>query len=221
MNQTTPSPAPSPRPRARTEVELAAMQLEALEAWNRARQMAEQAAAARTASREVRMDVTRRLEVWGGGKHAIVQRTEMHLDASVHLLARRVHSRAVIVHRSAWFTSKISDELAARGVEVVGALDNGAEGVGVVVVEQPDLLIVEDTLPMVPGEEVVRESRRFAPSTLVVAQVAHTDRVARLLDAGAVAAYTRRVPPADVAQEALTLLEPSATGRADLDALAT
>jgi DNA-binding NarL/FixJ family response regulator len=149
---------------------------------------------------------------------AIVQRTEMHLDASVHLLARRVHSRAVIVHRSEWFTRKLGDELAAAGVEVVGALENGAEGVGVVVAEQPDLLVVEDTLPMVAGEEVVRESRRFAPSTLVVAQVAYDDRVAPLLEAGAAAAYTRRVPPAQFARDVLALLAPTAAARADADA---
>lgn len=220
MNQTT--RRHGARSSTRTEVELTAMQLEAVQAWNRARQAAEQAASARTVSREVRMDVTRRMEVLRAQHRAIVERTEMHLDASVHLLARRVHSRAVLVHRNAWFTRKLGDELTARGVEVVAVLENGAEGVGVVVAEQPDLLVVEETLPMVPGAEVVRESLRFAPSTLVVAQVAYDDRIAALLDAGAAAALPRRVPPTDFAREVLTLLDADpADVAADADAVRT
>lgn len=189
-----------------TEVELTRLQLQAIEAWNRARHAAEQAADVRTASREVRMDVARRMEVLREQHRAIVERTEQHLETSVHLLARMIQTRAVIVHRNAWFTGKLNAELRERGVEVVGALENGAHGVGVVVAEQPDLLVVEDTLPMLPGEEVVREVRRFSPSTLVVAQVAYEDRVRALLEAGARAAYTRRVPPTDFAREVLQLM---------------
>jgi CheY-like chemotaxis protein len=195
------------RPGQRTEADLTRMQLEAVEAWHRARRAAEDAAAVRTASREARMDVTRRLEVLREQHRAIVERTEHHLQASVHLLARSVPPRAVIVHRNEWFVRKLADELGSHEVEVVGVLENGAQGVGVVVAEQPDLLLVEDTLPMVAGEEVVRETRRFSPSTLVVAQVAYEDRIPALLDAGARAAYTRRVPPGEVARQLLGLLQ--------------
>lgn len=194
----------------RTEVDLTLMQLEAVAAWNRARRVAESATQARTASREVRMDVNRRLEVLREQHRAIVERTQQQLDASVHLLARHVHTRAVVVHRNEWFTAKLTQELMRHGVRVVAAVDNGAQGVGVIVAEQPDLLVVEDTLPMVPGEEVVRETRRYAPATLVVAQVAYEDRVAALLDAGARAAFPRRVPPHDFTAEVLALM------RADL-----
>lgn len=190
----------------RTEAELTRMQLEAIESWHRARRKAEDAAQVRTASREARMDVTRRMDVLREQHRAIVARAEQHLERSVHLLAARVPHRAVIVHRNEWFVAKLAEELRCQGVEVVGTLENGAEGIGIVVAEQPDLLVVEDTLPMVPGEEVVREARRFAPSTLVVAQVAYEDRIQPLLDAGARAAYTRRVPPGDVARELMVLL---------------
>lgn len=182
------------------------MQLEAVAAWNTARRIAEQAAASRTASREARMDVTRRMEVLRAQHRAIVESADRHLAASVHLLAKRAPSRAVVVHRNVWFAGKLRDALVAEGVLVVGMPDNGAHGVGMVVAEQPDLLVVEDTLPMVPGEQVVRDTRRFSPATIVVAYVGYDDRIAALLDAGARVACPRRVPPAEVAQQAVALL---------------
>ncbi len=194
------------RTRPRTEGELTRMQLDAVDAWHRARHEAEQSGAAGPASREARMDVARRLEVLRAQHRAIIERSEQHMEASVHLLARRMQPRAVVVHRNEWFTRKVCEGLAALGVEVVGELENGAHGVGVVVAEQPDLLVVEDTLPMVPGEDVIRQARQFSPSTIVVAQVAYEDRIPALLEAGARAAYTRRVPPDDVVSGVLELL---------------
>lgn len=181
-------------------------QLEAVEAWHQARRATEAAAERRTASREARMDLARRRDVLREQHRAIVARTEEQLARGVRLLPRQVPLRAVLVHRNAWFVGKLTAELAQRGIEVVGAPENGAEGTGVVVVEQPDLLLVEDTLPMVSGVEVARETRRFAPDAVAVAQVAYEERVPHLLEAGAQAAYTRRMPPGDVAQDLLGLL---------------
>jgi CheY-like chemotaxis protein len=62
-------------------------------------------------------------------------------------------------------------------------VDNGADAVGVVAAEQPDLLLVEDRLPMVSGEQVIAGVRTFSPNTLIAAQVAYSDRVGALLDA--------------------------------------
>jgi DNA-binding NarL/FixJ family response regulator len=104
---------------------------------------------------------------------------------------------------------KVADDLALRQIAVVARLTNGAEAVGAVVAEQPDLLLVEDSLPMMSGEDVVREVRTFAPLTRIGAQVAHDDRIAAMLDAGAHSAYTRRVPPADVAAALVGLLPPA------------
>jgi CheY-like chemotaxis protein len=189
-----------------TEAELARMQVEAIDSWHRARRMAEQAEQARNASREVRMDVSRRRDVLRAQHTAIVGRADRHLQDSALLLTRQTAGRAVLVHRNEWFMTRVSDELERQGVRVVEALSNGAEAVGVVVAEQPDLLLVEDGMPMLPGEAVVREARRFAPRTLVVGQVGYQDRIQVLLDAGAVTAYTRRVPPAEVARGLAELL---------------
>ena len=196
----------TPPPDRPIEAELTGRQRDAVETWNRARLVAEEAAQSRTTSREMRMDVTRRLEVLREQHRAMVERTRKHVDASTQLLAGQAERRAVLVHRNEWFCRKLTVELARRGIAVVETLENGAQGVGVVVAEQPDLLVVEDTLPMVPGEEVVRDTRHFSPSTLVVAQVANDDRIASLIDAGAHAAFTRRIPPADLVRGVADLL---------------
>ncbi len=108
---------------------------------------------------------------------------------------------------------KVAADLCLRHIEVVAKLTNGAEAVGAVVAEQPDLLLVEDSLPMMSGEDVVREVRTFAPPTRIGAQVAYDDRIAAMLEAGAHSACTRRVPPADVAA-ALAQLLPTRPDRA-------
>jgi CheY-like chemotaxis protein len=193
---------------SRTDVDLARQQLEAIDRWHDARRSAQEAAHRTTASREARMDLARRLDVIRAEHRAIVERTDAQLRSSVELLQRTTPRRAIVVHRNAWFMDKVAADLALRRIHVVAKLANGAEAVGAVVAEQPDLLLVEDSLPMMSGEDVVREVRSFAPLTRIGAQVAHDARIAVLLDAGAHSAYTRRVPPADVATALAELLGP-------------
>ena len=152
------------------------------------------------------MDLARRLDVVRAEHRAIVQRTDAHLRSSVELLQRSAGRRAIVVHRNRWFSDTVCADLALRSIVVVTTLTNGAEAVGATLAEQPDLLLVEDSLPMLSGEDVVREVRAFAPRTRIAAQVAHDDRIARMLEAGASTAYTRRVPPVDVAQGLAELL---------------
>ena len=191
---------------SRSDLELARQQLEGIERWHQARRAAQTAAERSAASRESRMDLARRMDVLRAEHRAIVERTDAHLRSSVELLQRATPRRAIVVHRSSWFADKVQAELLARQIVVVASLSNGAEAVGAVVAEQPDLLLVEDSLPMLTGEDVVREVRRFAPLTRIGAQVAHDDRVAAMLEAGADSAYTRRVPPGDVARGLAELL---------------
>lgn len=115
------------------------------------------------------------------------------------LLRRFVPCRAVIAHRNDWFVERVGSELRDRGIAVLARTDNGADAVGLAVSEQPDLMLVEDTLAMVPGEDVVRQLRGLSPETRIVAQAASADGVGPLLEAGACAVFTRRVPPIDVA----------------------
>jgi CheY-like chemotaxis protein len=197
---------PRPAQVLRSDLDLTRQQLDAIERWHAAHRTAQSEAALSTASRETRMDLARRMDVLRAEHRAIVARTDAQLRGSAELLHGTALRRAIVVHRSSWFTDKVCAELAARHVQVVARLTNGAEAVGAVVAEQPDLLLVEDSLPMLSGEDVVREVRAFSPATRIAAHVAYDNRVAALLEAGASSAYTRRVPPAAVAQGLADLL---------------
>ena len=197
----------APVRRARTELDLAAQQLSAIERFNGARHTAEQAAAVVARSREMRMDVARSLEVLRREHDAVVRRAHEQLGLTGSLLGATSDRRVVIAHRNAWFVGKLAAALHDRGLRVVAQVDNGADAVGIAVAEQPDLLVVEDTLAMVPGEQVVRDVRSYCPGTLVAAQVAHGDRVGPLLDAGAATVFTRQVPPLEAARSLLDLLQ--------------
>jgi CheY-like chemotaxis protein len=191
---------------ARSDLDLAAEQLRAVERFNRARRMREEAAAAAARSRELRMDSARSLEVLRRQHDAVVARADAQLRASGQLLRSTVERRVVVAHRNDWLVRRLQQTLEDRGVLVVARTDNGADAVGLVVAEQPDLLLVEDTLAMLPGVEVVREVRYFSPDTLVAAQAAHGGRVDQLLEAGATTVFTRQVPPHEVARSLLELV---------------
>ena len=205
--QALPLQAPAWRPRS--ELDLAAQQLKAVERFHRARRMREEAAAAAARSRELRMDSARSLEVLRRQHDAVVARADAQLRASGGLLRSTVERRIVVAHRDDWLARRLEQTLEDHGVRVVARTDNGADAVGLVVAEQPDLVLVEDTLAMLPGVEVVREVRQFSPDTLVAAQAAHGGRVGQLLDAGAATVFTRQVPPHEVARSLLRLVEPA------------
>lgn len=193
---------------ARSDLDLARQQLAAIDRWHDARRAVQAAAQHTAASREARMDLARRLDVVRAEHRALVERTDAQLRSSAELLQRKAARRAIVAHRNSWFMDKVAADLRERRIEVVALLTNGAEAVGAAVAEQPDLLLVEDSLPMMGGEDVVREVRTFAPATRIGAQVAHDNRIAAMLEAGAHSACTRRVPPADVAATLAGLLAP-------------
>jgi len=203
-----PSAIPAPRAtsawRPRTDLQLLADQLDALDRWHAARHASDEPSPAGM-SREMRLDLSRRLDVRQREQQALLERSQEQLVQSHRLLTTRP-PRVLLVHRNEWLRGKVRAGLAAAGLEVVAEVDNGAAGVGFAVAEQPDLVLVEDSLPMLNGLEVVAEIRRFCPRTLVVAQVAHDGLVADFLDAGVAAAWTRRVPPAEMAQGMTALL---------------
>ena len=182
-------------------------QLGAIEAFHRARHASEQALAIGEKSRETRMDVARRLEVLKREHEAIIARAHEQLRLPGEVLHRPASLRAVVAHRHPWFTGKVVSLLADAGVEVIGQPDNGADAIGLAIAEQPDLLLVEDTLLMVPGDEVVREARRYCAEAVIAAQIASGDRVGIMLEAGATTVNTRQVGPAEVVARALELLQ--------------
>jgi CheY-like chemotaxis protein len=201
-----PPAAAAPAWRARDELELALQQLRAIESFHDARRVQEEAQSGVRHSREMRMDATRTIEVLRREHAAIVARADEQLRQTGSLLRSTAERRVVLAHRQEWFLDKVAHALEEQGVRVVARLDNGADTIGVVLAEQPDLVLVEETLPMVTGGEVVRETHRFSPDSLVTVQVGYGDRVGQLLDAGADSVFTRKIPPADVALSLLKLL---------------
>lgn len=191
-----------PRP-LRSDLELAARQLNAIERFNAFRRLAQEATAVVGRSREMRMDANRSLEVLQRQHEALVARTHEHLRLTGDVLRGTSAHRVVVAHRNAWFVGKLVDALQRSGLRVVACVENGADAIGLAIAEQPDLMLVEDALPMVPGEEVVRDVRRYAPDAAITVQVAHTDRVGPFLDAGATSVLTRSVLPLDVAEAML------------------
>jgi len=183
----------------RDEVGVVVDQLRAIDRWNRFRRMAEEASEVAARTREARLDHSRRMEVLRRQHDAVLARTAQQLGDSARVLPATAACRAVLVRRDQWFRGKVAAMLAARGVEIVTQLDNGADAVGCVLAEQPDLLLVEDRLPMLSGEQVLAEVRAYAPSTRCAAQVEHEGRSPSLLSAGAAVVWSRRVSPLDVA----------------------
>ena len=124
------------------------------------------------------------------------------------MLAQIAPRTVLLAHRNQWFLDRVTGVLTqhGHGIAVVGTVDNGADAVGCAVAEQPDAVLVADSLAMLPGEDVVRELRHYCGASRPVAQDEHGGRVGALLDAGAAAVYTRRVPPVDVAAGICRLL---------------
>jgi hypothetical protein len=186
--------------------DLVQRQLVAVEAFTQDRLKAQRALEVTARTRETRMDVARRLDVLRREQTMLVARAHQQLRDTGDLLRAPSGRRAVIAHRNDWFASKLAELLAQADVQLLERVDNGADAVGLVVAEQPDLLFVEDNLLMVTGEEVIQEARRFCPGTRIGARVEYGERVGVLLDAGADTVATRQVPPLQVAHQLLALV---------------
>lgn len=193
----------------RTDLDLALCQVDAIERFTTHLRRTQAAADAAT-SREARLDASRLRDVLRRQHDALVAHCDRQLAAPPRPALALACRRVVIAHRNDWFVGKVAQALQACGLQVAATTANGAEAVGVAVAEQPDLLLVEDALPMTTGVQVVQQVRRFSADTMVAAQVAYGDGMAPLLDAGAAAVFVRSVPPADVAARLLELLEPTA-----------
>jgi CheY-like chemotaxis protein len=187
------------------ELDLASRQLRAIERFTRAQRAALEASATAARSREMRMDQARTVEVIRREHQALIARADEQLRRSGDLLRDTSRRRVLLAHRNEWFRRVVAEQLEDRGWAVVAMLSNGADAVGVAVAEQPEVLLVEDCMAMVPGVQVVRDVRTFCPQTVVAAQVGYSDRIGALLDAGATTVWTRQVPPREVARGLMEL----------------
>jgi CheY-like chemotaxis protein len=197
---------PLPRAGKRSQLELMRAQLDGVDAWLAAHRAARPAADRPGLTREARLDLSRRTEALAREHAAMVARTDLHLRRSGELIGVGLPIRAVLAHRNGWLRNKIAARLTEQGVAVVGSYDDGADAAGTVVAEQPDLALVEDRLPTLRGLDVVARARSFAPDTVVGVQVADSGSAPPVVDAGAHAVFTRRIPPAEMADRLLSCL---------------
>jgi CheY-like chemotaxis protein len=181
--------------------ERSARQRAAVAAWTRQAELLTELTAAETTSREDRMDAQRRLDG--------LRRTQEALQARAHTVHAPPEDRprAVLVHRNAWLRDKLTLHLAELGVQVLAEAEDGAEGLGIAIAEQPDVVLLEDRLPSLPAVELVAGVREYVPDALVAAHVEHQEDVPALVEAGASAVFSRRVPPEVIADELAGLLE--------------
>lgn len=189
----------------RDDVQRLADQLAALERWHDRRRRTEEVVELRGLNREFRLDLERRQMVRERQHQALLARAAAQLAAGEKLLRARA-PRAVLVHRNDWFRGKVAEGLRGAGVDVVAQLSDGADAVGVAVVEQPDLLLVEDALPTMNGVEVLQAVQEFSAATRLAAHAGADTQLTGLLDAGAVRAFPRRTPPATVVAELVGLV---------------
>jgi DNA-binding NarL/FixJ family response regulator len=82
----------------------------------------------------------------------------------------------------------------AGGMEVVGEADNGREGVDRVSSVEPDIVIMDVSMPELDGIQATRRIRRLRPATKVLALTVFEDkeRLRALLDAGAAGYVLKR-----------------------------
>jgi DNA-binding NarL/FixJ family response regulator len=107
----------------------------------------------------------------------------------------------VVVNRNPWFVDRLCLALEQYGIDMVARLSNGAEALGVTIAEQPDLLLIEDAMALMRGEDVIAQAQQFAPRTLLAIQVDRESRAKDLTAMGADAALSRQRAPVDVAAD--------------------
>jgi DNA-binding NarL/FixJ family response regulator len=99
------------------------------------------------------------------------------------------------------------------GVRVVGEAENGREGIDVVGIHQPDVVILDMAMPVMDGLEALPHIRRACPTArvLVVSGFDHASMSASATEAGADAYLQKGAPPAALLEcvRQLAALSPS------------
>jgi DNA-binding NarL/FixJ family response regulator len=86
------------------------------------------------------------------------------------------------------------------GVELVGAAAGGEEAVALCAAEQPDVLLLDLSMPEVDGIEVTRRLAGDAPDTRVIVFTSFSDRdrIVEALDAGAIGYLLKDAEPNEI-----------------------
>lgn len=185
-------------------------QLTALDAWNEGRRQPDRGRTSESMSRAERLVAHRKAAAFERAHAAVLARADAALDRDPAPMPSSAALRAVIAHRHPWMADRLSTALAAKDVLVLACSGNGAEALGIVVAEQPDLLVAGDVLAMMSSAELLAKTKRYAPCTARAAHVADSAGVGAALEAGAQSVFVRQMPPDDVAASLLLLLREQA-----------
>lgn len=187
------------------EWDLAARQLQAIAAFHHARAIAAWAAAAGERSREMRAQDARRLEVLRRKHSAVIARAHEQLRSSGVRPTAAPRRRVLLAGPGS--DREVAPTLEAHGLRVVARVRNGADAVGIALVEQPDVVVVHEPLAMVPSEEVVREVRRYSPGTGILVVAGSRERASACADAGATLVLTGELTTPDLVRHLLRVVE--------------
>lgn len=193
----------SPAWRPRSDADLLEARLRALDLWHRTIGSVEIEPSG--LSREARLDEARRRDVAERERAALLDWAAKS-QREDYPPGQGSVPRAVVAHRNEWLRDKLCACLRDAGVEVAACVADGAEASAAIVLEQPDLVFLEDLLPTLTGLELVGRTRLFAPDALIGVHALGQSGTAPLLDAGARATFSRRIPPAAIAQELVACL---------------
>lgn len=178
-------------------------QVQAVEAWLAARRVQEQALRLPGMTRDERLFADRQLDALRQTHDAIKICCARGLAAHAGSFSWAAPT-AVVAHRHAWLAQQLALHLGERGVLLVASTDNGAEALGAVVAEQPDLLLAGDRLAMMTGVDLLSAVRAYAPDTLVGVSVGENWR-AEVYRPIADAVFRGDARPADIADTLVTL----------------
>jgi CheY-like chemotaxis protein len=189
--------------RPRTDADLLAAQLRGIDEWHRL--FGNPQVLVPGQSREARLDDARHADMADLERAALEAWAEAAMR-NERQLGRGATPRAVVAHRNDWLRDKVCAGLQDGGIDVVLSTGDGAEASAAIVLEQPDLVFVEDLLPVLSGVELIRRTRLLAPDAMIGAHARSQSGMPRLQDAGARATFSRRIPPAEVAAELVACL---------------
>jgi len=90
--------------------------------------------------------------------------------------------------------------LEEHGFDVVGEADDGQEGVRMAVALQPDVVLMDVSMPVLDGVEATRQLRLLVPASQVVMLTMHADGdvMARAIQAGAIGYLVKDCSTEDV-----------------------
>ena len=123
--------------------------------------------------------------------------------------------RVCLVDDHPTFRAGLRALLEASGIEVAGEAANGSDALACALAEQPDVVLMDLSMPEVDGVAATRQIRRELPEVPVVVLTSFSDRarIVDALDAGAIGYLLKDADP----DELIRGIQAAAAGQSPLD----